>query len=86
MHSAFLVIEKPDLSDPDKETAWTNFQTTLSGITAKYEQIEKLSENVLLIPVQSALSALGTLIHVAQGNQLSYRVLFLDQEPEWIPV
>ncbi len=84
MDSALIVIEQPDRSHPHKETAWTNFQTTLSGITAKYEQIEKLSENVLMIPLQSALSALGTLIHVAQDNQLSYRVLFLDQEPEWI--
>lgn len=86
MHSALIVIEKPDLSGTDKENAWTNFQTILSGIAAKYEEIEKLSENVLMIPLQSALSALGTLIHVAQDNQLSYRVLFLDQMPEWVPV
>lgn len=81
---SLLVIEKPDLSDPDKEKAWTDLKKALSGISTKYESVEKLSENVLMIPMQSALPAFGTLIHVTQESQLSYRVLFLDQKPEWI--
>ena len=84
MHSALIVIEKPDLSDPEKQKAWSDSKKALSGILTKYETVEKLSENVLLIPLQSALSALGALIHVAQSKQFSYQVLFLDQEPQWI--
>ena len=84
MHSALLVIEKPDLSNPEKEKAWTDLKKALSGILATYERIEMLSENVLMIPMQSALPTFGDLIHAAQGKELSYRVLFFDQEPQWV--
>lgn len=86
MHSILLIIEMPDRSHPDKEKAWSDMKKVVSGIATNNEGIERLSENVLMIPLQSALSAFGTLIHVAQAQQLSYRVLFLDQKPEWIPV
>jgi hypothetical protein len=84
MHSVLLVIEKPNRSDIGREKAWDDLKKALPGILNKYETIQKLSENVLLIPLQSALPAFGNLIYVAQSNQLFYQVLFLDQEPEWI--
>jgi len=84
VHSAILVLEMPDRSDPEKANAWTAVLCTVAKLTSENKTIQRLGETVLLLPLRSAFSALSTLVTVAQLNSISYRVLFLDQDSEWI--
>jgi len=92
MHSVLLVIEKPDLSIIEKKQAWLALQATISGNLdniasnqdATHDAPKRLSENVLLFSLKTTLKSFVAITSVAQNNQLSYQVLFLDQEPEWI--
>lgn len=92
MHSALLVIEKPDLSIIENQQAWSALQATISDIlnnNAIPQDViqgapKRLGENVLIIPLNAYLNIFVTITSVAQNNQLSYQVLFLDQEPQWV--
>lgn len=83
MHSALLVIETSGVSDPDKQVAWFEIEKTVASIEPKCAGLQKLSDNVFLIPLKNGLSAFGTLLHAAQEG-FPCRVLFLDEEPAWI--
>jgi hypothetical protein len=85
MHSVLLVIEKPDISKADNNQAWLAFQNTLLEILKSYENTQRLDENSLLINLNSDLPAFCSLINVADTRKLSYRVLFFEEEPQWIP-
>lgn len=89
MYSVLLVIEKPDLSIVEKQQAWLRLQAAISDNLNNNEDHssnypKKLGENVLIIPLNAYLNIFVTITSVAQNNQLSYQVLFLDQEPQWI--
>lgn len=89
MHSALLVIEKPDLSIVEKQQAWLGLQASISDNLDSNEDRrdnypKRLGENVLIIPLNAYLNIFVTITSVAQYNQLSYQVLFLDQEPQWV--
>lgn len=92
MHSALLVIEKPDLSIIENQQAWSALQATISDILnnnaipqdAIQDAPKRLGENVLSFDLKNALKSFVETAFVAQNNQLSYQVLFLDQKPEWI--
>ena len=91
MHSALLVIEKPDLSIIENQQAWSALQATISDILnnaipqdAIQGAPKRLGENVLSFDLKNALKSFVETAFVAQNNQLSYQVLFLDQEPQWI--
>ena len=86
---SLLVIEKPDCSIIEKEQAWNKLQRAISGnlsnIGDPHDNYPKrLGENVLLIPLNEYMNIFVEITSVAQNNQLSYQVLFLEREPEWI--
>lgn len=85
MHSALLVIEKKDAMTDDDERIWAKLMSAARQTLEKSTQIEALAENVFLLPLRSDLHTLASLIaSCLQYRDLSYRVLLLSDEPQWI--
>jgi hypothetical protein len=49
MHSALVVVEKPNAKTHEGTTSWLNFGSVLSQIIQKAKGTQSLSENVWLI-------------------------------------
>ncbi len=99
MSYALLVIDKPkNLSIIENQQSWDKLQVVISSTLNNSEMLQdtlegshqrlpqRLSGNVLLFDLKVSLKSFVAITSVAQDNQLSYQVLFLDQKPEWIPV
>ena len=84
MHSALLVVEKPDFAMPGKTEAWMGLIKSAASESDKCKDIQMLSETVLLIQLQSGFSALAVLVAKCREADIVCRVLFLEREPEWI--
>ena len=48
------------------------------------EGIESLATGTWLIELETALPLLSQIAHKASSDNVPYRVLFLDQKPEWL--
>ena len=89
MHFALLVIDEPYFSTPEKEKAWNELKLMLSGTIntigdqSRADSI-RLSERIFLLPLAEHLNVFVSLTSDVQAKGFSYRVLFLDQLPEWI--
>lgn len=87
MHSALLVIEKEELSpaDFDRQKAWDGAMASIRQTLKLTNQVQVLAENVFLIPLRSDLSTLSLLIGAClEYRGMAYKVLFLNEAPEWI--
>lgn len=84
MHSALLVIEKKTGEDFRVDAAWESSMAAIKEILKIADQVQPLAENTLLIPLQSDLSTLSLLISECLKRHLSYKVLFLDEAPNWV--
>lgn len=84
MHSALLTF--PTIANDEERTKhlWTILLSDIANILGHYKGIESLNENVLLIPLDSGLTALAKVISRLDGEGSSYKVLFFDEEPNWI--
>jgi hypothetical protein len=79
MHSALLVILKPDFELPGKTEAWMEVLRIASTTAKTGTGVEMLADNVLLTSMSSSFSTLCTLVSAIQTKQLSYRVLFFRE-------
>lgn len=84
MHSALLVIDKPDFEEPGKPEALMEVLRIVSAIEKNDKGIEILGAGVVLVALSTSFSMLCTLVAAIQTKQLSYRVLFLEKEPQWM--
>lgn len=84
---AFVIAEKPKfdelmMMEPDKK--WGEFLFNIRSHARPSLGIQKIHENVWLIPLEDELMFLNGLIQYADGSRIPLRILFLDAEPEWI--
>jgi hypothetical protein len=50
-----------------------------------YGAIETLSESVLLIHLSKGMLPLALTLHVCIRSKVSYKVLFFEEAPRWVP-
>jgi hypothetical protein len=81
MHSAIFAVDMPD---PDRQR-WLGF---LGLVAPKIERaaVERIAENVWQVDFQKSPAALAHLIAKADQHDLSYRILPLPTEPQWIAI
>ena len=84
MHSALLVIQKPSDDEHQGGAKWERAMAEVRDTLRIAHQVEILAENTLLIPARSDLSTLSLVIGACLKFHLSYKVLFLDQQPQWV--
>ena len=80
-HSILLVVPKPDTDNNKDEEQWKGCVTNLRNLTTRNKDIEVLSENVLLLPLDYSLNAFSEISSCLLG--LRYRYIIFDQEIEW---
>ena len=80
-HSILLVVPKPKTNDYKDEEKWKGCINGLINLTTQNKDIEMLSENVLLLPLDHSLDAVSPILPLLLG--LPYRYIIFDEEIEW---
>lgn len=60
------------------------YRDTLEKIDWHIEGLEKLGQNVWLIPLPCGVPALGRVVSVCEHLSFKYRLLHIDHEPVWV--
>ena len=81
MHSAIFVAVEPTTQSQE----WFGFLGDADKTVHTTQHVERLGKNVWLVNFQNAPYALGYLISYAERHAISYRILPLADEPQWIP-
>lgn len=82
-HSILIVFDVPSEAGP-AQSEWLTLSQTIEAVAKKNTQIQMLAANILLIPLQNGLQQASDLISLAGRRQVRYRVLYFEQEPQWI--
>jgi hypothetical protein len=77
-YSILLVVPKPDGTDDETLRKWGAAIDHISDIIQRNKEIQALGENVLLIPLDNTLDALGEAIR--RMKDVDYKYLILEQE------
>ena len=82
MHSAIFAVDMPP--EPERQK-WFRY---LAIVAPKIERaaVERIAENVWQVDFQKSPAALAHLIAAAERQNLSYRILALAAEPQWIEI
>ena len=80
-YQLLLVVERPDLSIPENETKWKKWKDQTVGISTQDTSLEVLSENVVVLRLNNALSRIGMVLTCLNG--LNYRYALFDTEIQW---
>jgi hypothetical protein len=82
MHSAIFAVDMPP--DPERQK-WIRY---LAVVAPKIERaaVQRIAENVWQVDFQKSPAALAHLIAAADQQNLSYRILALAAEPQWIEI
>ena len=87
MRSVIFWVENPQVGNIGLEaSSWRELLGTLKDIADTSQGSQMLSENVLQIPLKSDLPSLVKCGEACHSKGRTYRVLFLEDEPEWITV
>jgi len=78
-----LVLEKPSADVPDAENPWRLFSHAIDTTTRRPPGVERLSENIWLIPVDSALSYAGRLMVLAEPFHIPYKFCVVEKDLQW---
>ena len=69
----------------DKRTEWQEFLTTLQNNARTIGETITIHDNVWLIPLDTGMRFLSALVaSVGNNDKVLLRILFLDEEPDWI--
>ncbi len=82
MHTAIFAVDMPQETERQR---WFRY---LGLVAPRIERaaVEKIAENVWQVDFQKSPAALAHLIAVADQHHLSYRILALPAEPQWIHI
>jgi len=83
IHSVLLYVEQPTYGT-DETLNWNPFLEKAGIITRSSVETERLGESCWLIVLRSDLGSFASLVHEVQDHKLRYRVLFLEEQPDWI--
>ncbi len=82
---AFVIAEAPKYpSATEPERTWQSFLTNVRNIQAPHEKTTTIHDNVWLIPLSTEMTFLTTLFGLANDWNIPLRILFLNDEPDWI--
>ncbi len=87
MKYALLLIELPsseNIHEPEQQQRWQTFLNKISNSGTKIESVALHRQVLWQIPLESDLAFLSQCIAEATREKFGYRVLFLDEEPDWI--
>ena len=85
MNYFLLCVEKP--KEPHNEREWNFWQIVSSHIercTKAAPEVQRLVENVWLIPVINGVEVLSDCIQICRSQGQKFRVAMIDVEPEAI--
>jgi len=80
-YSILLVVDKPDLSYPENETKWENWKKNTRNTSTQDTSLEALSENVVVLRLNNALSKIGAALACLGG--LNYKYALFDTDIQW---
>ncbi|HZL79341.1 MAG TPA: hypothetical protein VFC17_10860 [Candidatus Limnocylindrales bacterium] len=81
-----LVIGEPpknSFREPNLEK-WKDFLGCVPQFARPNKETKMIHENVWLIPLDSGMRFLAQLFDLANGKNIPLRILFLDEEPDWL--
>jgi hypothetical protein len=85
---AFVVAERPkhDPAQPINDVGmnWTDFLVNVQNIAKPPEGMQKIHDNIWLIPLANGLPFLAGLIQWGGAYRVQIRILFLDEAPNWL--
>jgi len=82
-HSALVILEKSNRTDVSQEE-WLKFLGAAREASTKNKEVQILAENVWRIPLKSGMATLCELVENVRAAHFSSRVLFLENDPEWV--
>jgi hypothetical protein len=82
---AFVVAEFPknEYGEPDKAT-WDKFLGNIGRNKRQAEVAPTIHDNIWLIPLNTGMPFLNHLMQCAEPYPIPLRILFLNDEPDWI--
>ena len=85
MKCALVVVVDPRRQQADpRQDAFRNFLGTLEGRLPKDEPVTRLSDAVILFPLESSMHSFANTVHHTEQFPVELRILFLDEAPDWI--
>lgn len=81
-HYVLLVVENR-LLVPEKQQAWSSCPEVIRGIIRKYGIAKTLADNCWPFHLEKHLPTFVAVAHELQAHELTYRVLFFSDEPQW---
>jgi hypothetical protein len=84
---ALVIAERPpsDMNDVPI-SRWDRFLDDIQKNIKPCRGMQKIHENVWLLPLETGIPFLGRLMEWADGYHIPLRILFLDEEPDWIKI
>jgi hypothetical protein len=87
MHTAIIHVEIPDRTTGSGEEEWSAFNdATRTKLSRSQKDVERLAENVWQVNFQNAPAAFAWIVANADRHGLKYKILQLDDAPQWLPV
>lgn len=83
MNFAIFVVDIPTADNYESEQKMGSFLARSESTIKTISPENTLGKNCWLLDMQKNLLAFSNLARVADQYGLSYRVLFLEDEPEW---
>jgi len=80
-YQLLLVVERPDLSHPELLKKWDDCIKNIKMTSNQYTNLSALSENVLLLTIDSSLSSVRDALSHLDG--LDYKYALFDTEIQW---
>jgi hypothetical protein len=84
MHSAMFVFEKPKTATAHADMNWRSLVEAIRHTTKNRTDIDMISENCVLIPLQNGLSLFVALGELARSGGYEYRTHFFPEAPVWL--
>lgn len=84
---ALIIIEQRAFAPNEEINATRQWQQFLAKVHSEMPRdvnIQKLAENVFLIPLENGLSNLVKILAIPTQVSQPYKVLFFEKEPNWI--
>jgi|HubBroStandDraft_4_1064222.scaffolds.fasta_scaffold861109_1 hypothetical protein len=90
MDSILIVLKWPQIDENGKPTDddylvdWRRLCNDARGILGSSPGATVLAQNVFVLPAKTHLPAAAQILELAKTYRIPYRVLFLEQAPQWI--
>lgn len=80
---AIVIVHKPT-GKLESEPEWNNFLNKIGQIKETFSNVIQLQENIYQIELNTRINDLASITSVLIGLKISYRVLLLADEPQWL--